>query len=174
MATRLMSPPITKLYAAALLLLNLAACASKTAMPEMHHHMMMMSERADAFARTMRNLWAEDVILMRLQVTSVPNGTGDPRQIAANLAKKQEEIADAVRPYYGDAVAQTLTELLERPRTHENAAAIATLLKLPSLAALLDSLQSVDKRNLDASFTQAMAVADAISNSIIMQFPDRF
>src|SRR5579862_9647669 len=102
MATRLMSPPIIKLYAAALLLLNLAACASKTAMPEMHHEM-VMSERADAFVRTMRNLWGEDVILMRLQVISAPNGTtGDPRQIAANLAKKQEDIADAVRPYYGD------------------------------------------------------------------------
>ena len=168
-----MNPPITKLYAAALLLLNLAACASKTAVPEMHHHM-MMSERADAFVRTMRNLWAEDVILMRLQVISAPNGTGDPRQIAANLVKKQEEIADAVRPYYGDAVAQKLTELLEQPRTHENAAAIAALLKLPSLTALLDGLQSVDKKNLDASFNQAMAVADAIANGIVMQFPERF
>jgi hypothetical protein len=168
-----MSPPITKLYATVLLLLNLVACASKTSMPEMHHHM-MMSERADAFVRTMRTLWGEDVILMRLQVTSVASGTGDPRQIAANLAKKQEEIADAVRPYYGDDVAQKLTELLEQPRTHENAAAIATLLKQPSLATLLDGLQSVDKKNLDASFGQAMAVADALANGIIMQFPDRF
>jgi hypothetical protein len=169
-----MVPPVTKLYAVALLLLNLGACASKPPAAEMHHDMMMMSPRADTFVRAIRNLWAEDVILMRLQLLSATNGTGDPQQIAANLARKQDDIAAAIRPYYGDAVAQKLDELLKEPRTHENSAAIAVLLKQPSLAALLDGLQSVDKKNLDASFTQAMAVADAMAHGIIMQFPDRF
>ena len=130
-------------------MLNLGACASKP--PEMNHDMMMMSPRADAFVRAIRNLWAEDVILMRLQVKSVTSGSGDPQQIAANLVRKQDEIAAAVRPYYGDAVSQKLAELLKQPRTHDNSAAIALLLKQPPLAKLLDGLQSVDKKNLDAS-----------------------
>ena len=141
----------------------------------MHHDMMMMSPRADAFVRAIRNLWAEDVILMRLQVKSATSSSGgDPQQIAANLVRKQDEIAAAVRPYYGDTVSQKLAELLKQPRTHDNSAAIAALLKQPSLAKLLDGLQSVDRKNLDASFNQAMAVADAMAHGIIMQFPDQF
>jgi len=168
-----MGPPNIKLYAAGLLLLNLLACASKPAMPEMQHHM-IMSARAEAFTQTMRRLWAEEVILRRRYVS---DGT---QELRTRLLAKQEEISNAIAPYYGADAAQKLTDLLERralmapddPHARENSAAIAALLKIPTIAAMLDDLFPM--KELSPAFNQGMAIADAFAHGIVMQFPDRF
>jgi hypothetical protein len=168
---RFMIPPLIKLYAAALLVLNLIACASKPA--PMHHHM-MMSERASAFTQTMRRLWAEEVILRRRFVES---GSQDVR---ARLLAKQDEIANAVAPYYGADTAKKFADLLEQravmtandPHAPENSAAIAALLHQPSLAAMLDAL--LPMQELTAAFNQGMMIADEIANNIINKFTQQF
>jgi len=170
MTRRFMIPPVTRLYAAALLVLNLIACASK---PPMHHHM-MMSERATAFTQTMRRLWAEEVILRRRFVES------GSQEVRARLLAKQDEIANAVAPYYGADTAKKFADLLERralmtandPHAPENSAAIAALLHLPSLAAMLDALLPIQE--LSPAFSQGLRIADEIANNIIKQYPQQF
>jgi hypothetical protein len=165
MTRRFKNPPLTKLYAAALLVLNLIACVSK---PPMHHHM-MMSERATAFTQTMRRLWAEEVILRRRFVES------GSQEVRARLLAKQDEIAGAVAPYYGNDAAQRLAGLLKDFVTtgaHADAAQIASLLDQPPLASMLDQLLTI--KELTPAFDQGLAIADAIANEIIMKFPDRF
>ena len=165
-----MIPPLTKLYAAALLVLNLIACGSK---PPMHHHM-MMSERATAITQTMRRLWAEEVILRRRFVES------GSLEVRSRLLAKQDEIAGAVAPYYGADTAKKFADLLERravmtaddPHAPENSAAIAALLHQPSLAAMLDAL--LPMQELTPAFNQGMMIADEIASNIIMQFPQQF
>ena len=166
-----MVPPITKLYAVALLMLNLASCASR---PPMQHHMMMMSDRATAFTQTMRRLWAEEVILRR---RFVENRSPDVR---TRLLAKQDEIANAVAPYYGADTATKFAELLEQravmtaddPHARENSAAIAALLHLPTLAAMLDAL--LPMQELSPAFSQGLRIADEIANDIIKQYPQQF
>ena len=142
-------------------------------MPEMHHQM-AMSERASAFTQNLRRLWAEDVILRR---RFVENGSPDVR---TRLLAKQEEIANAIAPYYGAEIAQKLTDLLKQravmaandPHAQENSAAIAALLHLPSLAAMLDALLPIQE--LSPAFSQGLRIADEIANDIIKQYPQQF
>src|SRR6266536_2009522 len=65
-------------------------------------------------AQAMRKLWADHVVYTRLYIISAVNGTDDAQPTAARLLKNQEDIGNAIVPYYGAGAGQKLTDLLKQ------------------------------------------------------------
>ena len=101
--------------------LALAACTSSTynPAPATHdmssmHSMAMSSSQQQALAQAMRKLWAEHVVYTRLYIISAVDGSDDTQTVAGRLLKNQEDIGNAIAPYYGAAAGQKLTDLLKQ------------------------------------------------------------
>lgn len=60
----------------------------------------------------MRKLWEDHITWTRLFIVSDISGLPDVGPTAARLLKNQDDIGDAVRPFYGDAAGDRLTGLL--------------------------------------------------------------
>ncbi|WNR47155.1 glycosyltransferase [Paenibacillus roseipurpureus] len=60
----------------------------------------------------MRKLWMEHVQWTRSYVVSAIAGLKDQKDVLARLLKNQQDIGDAVKPFYGDAAGNKLVELL--------------------------------------------------------------
>jgi flagellar basal body-associated protein FliL len=71
------------------------------------------SEKQLAFDRTMDQLWQDHIIWTRSYVVSAANNLPDKDQVLARLMKNQEDIGNAIKPYYGDAAASQVTTLLK-------------------------------------------------------------
>lgn len=74
---------------------------------------MSMSKRA-SLDEAMRKLWADHVVWTRLYIISAVSGSPDAQQAATRLLKNQEDIGNAIVPYYGAAAGQKLTDLLKQ------------------------------------------------------------
>jgi hypothetical protein len=65
-----------------------------------------------AFHDRTRELWTEHVVYTRNYIVSVAAGLPDTAEVAQRLLRNQDEIGEAIRPYYGDAAATQLASLL--------------------------------------------------------------
>lgn len=61
----------------------------------------------------MRKLWNDHNALTRMQIVSAVEGLPDLDKVTARLLKNQEEIGNAIKPYYGKAAGDKLTALLK-------------------------------------------------------------
>ena len=61
----------------------------------------------------MRELWAEHVIWTRNFIMSVADNTTDKAAVTERLLNNYDDMADAMRPYYGDENASEFGELIE-------------------------------------------------------------
>ena len=61
----------------------------------------------------MRRLWNDHVLYTRLYIVSATQKLGDKDATAKRLMRNQEEIGDAIKPYYGDAAGEKLETLLK-------------------------------------------------------------
>src|SRR5215831_2653258 len=68
--------------------------------------------RAEAFHDAMRRLWEDHIIWTRQYLVSAIAGLPDADAAAARLLRNQQDIGDAVKPFYGDAAGDRLTALL--------------------------------------------------------------
>lgn len=66
-----------------------------------------------AFQDAMRKLWEDHITWTRLYIVSAAAGLPDQGATAERLLKNQEDIGDAIRPFYGDEAGDRLTELLK-------------------------------------------------------------
>ena len=62
----------------------------------------------------MRKLWTDHVVYTRLYIIAAVNGTDDAQPTAARLLKNQEDIGNAIIPYYGAAAGHKLADLLKQ------------------------------------------------------------
>ncbi|KRF02441.1 glycosyltransferase [Paenibacillus sp. Soil766] len=60
----------------------------------------------------MRRLWVDHVGWTRSYIVSAVAGLEDQKDVLARLLKNQQDIGDAIKPYYGDAAGNKLAELL--------------------------------------------------------------
>ncbi|CAN7189106.1 glycosyltransferase [Paenibacillus sp. LjRoot56] len=60
----------------------------------------------------MRRLWVDHVGWTRSYIVSAIAGVADQKDVLARLLKNQQDIGDAIKPYYGDAAGNKLAELL--------------------------------------------------------------
>lgn len=78
-----------------------------------------------AFHDTMRELWADHVVYTRQFIVSAAAGTADTAATVQRLLRNQDEIGEAIKPYYGDAAASQLTALLRSHIQHAGMAVAA-------------------------------------------------
>jgi len=121
-----------------------------------HHHAVQSRARISArelqFRNDMRKLWEDHITWTRLAVISLIDGSPDTNATVTRLLQNQQDIGDAIKPYYGnqagDALAQKLREHIliaadliaaakagdqdrvaaEQARWHQNAREIAAFL----------------------------------------------
>jgi len=167
----------------------------------------------------MRRLWSDHVVYTRLYIVDAAAGLPSAEATSKRLLKNQEDIGNAIEPYYGSAAGAKLTDLLKQhiliavdlvaaakandqtkladadKRWHANAADIASFLssanpnwpKQTLLSMLNEHLALTtqeatarlqqrwddDIAAFDKIFSQAMMMADALSNGIAKQFPGK-
>ncbi|WP_370223505.1 glycosyltransferase [Cytobacillus sp.] len=173
------------------------------------------------FENEFRRLWIDHVLWTSNYITSATTaGAEDQKQVLARLLKNQEDIGNSIKPYYGDAAGNKLTELLKEhiviagdiveaaksgqgakvnqlnKEWHRNADDMAAFisnanpnLKNEDVKKLLythlelvtDDLTASlvkdwDARivSIDDGVTHIIMMADAISDAVVRQFPDKF
>jgi hypothetical protein len=175
--------------------------------------------RRMALREAMRDLWSDHVIWTREYIVAATAGLPSAQAASVRLLKNQEDIGNAIAPFYGAEAGAKLTDLLKQhiliavdlvtaakagdnakqadadKRWHDNAADIATFLSGAnpnwSRQALLDMLNNHlalttqeavarlqqrwtdDVVAFDRIFDQAMMMADALSDGIARQFPNK-
>ncbi len=206
--------------------LVLFACATQTydtqptaAAGDMHSGSSMDGSRA-ALGKAMRDLWADHVVWTRNYIIAATSDSPDAQAAANRLLANQDQIGQAIVPYYGQAAGTKLAGLLRDhiliavdlvaaakandqaklqaadQRWHANAADIATFLSganpnwpreavvsmmnehlaltTQEAVARLKKDWNGDVATFDKIFDQAMMMADALTDGIVKQFPDKF
>lgn len=64
--------------------------------------------------QAMRRLWMDHTIYTRLYIVSAFANIPDAQSVAARLLRNQEDIGNAIIPYYGQDAGKKLTELLRQ------------------------------------------------------------
>jgi hypothetical protein len=146
-------------------LMGLAAAGGATA-ESSHHH----AAPATAAARSakaarlhdgMRQLWEDHITWTRLAIVSFAGGLPDLQATEARLLQNQSDIAEAIRPYYGQAASRQLRDLL---RGHIlGAVALLQAAKAGDSAALT--------RAQDAWYANANAIADFLNKANPRNWP---
>jgi hypothetical protein len=173
------------------------------------------------FENEFRRLWVDHVLWTSNYITGATTaGAEDQKQVLARLLKNQEDIGNSIKPYYGDAAGNKLTELLKEHIViagdiveaaksgqgakvnqlnkiwHRNADEIAAFLSganpnlqnedvkkllYTHLELVTDDLTASlvkdwDARivSIDDGLSHIIMMADAISDAVVKQFPDKF
>jgi hypothetical protein len=93
----------------------LSGCATYSTAPSDSHSAMTSASSGSraSLSGAMRDLWADHVIWTRLYIIAATSDQPDADAAATRLLKNQEEIGQAIVPYYGQAAGTKLTELLK-------------------------------------------------------------
>jgi hypothetical protein len=75
-------------------------------------HTPALTGKAVALRQDMRKLWEDHITWTRLAIISLEGGTPDTEATVARLLENQADIGNAVKPFYGKAAANKLTQLL--------------------------------------------------------------
>lgn len=167
----------------------------------------------------MRRLWSDHVVWTRQYIVAAVAGDPSAPTALNRLMKNQEDIGNAIKPFYGDASGAKLTELLKQHiaiagdlvgaakagdtakqsdadrRWHDNATEIAAFLSGANPNWTRDALLTMlnnhlaltareatdriqnnwtdDQQTFDNVYSQAMQMADALSDGIVKQFPTK-
>ena len=207
-------------------LVTLAGCASYE-----HEHrayydgsrsrvVALKSDAAEDLRIAMRKLWEDHITFTRNYIISALGNLPDASSVLTRLMQNQEDIGNAVKPYYGDAAGRRLTGLLkehiaiagdvvtaarsgdpgqldmQQRRWSDNGRQIAAFLASANPNWNRADLESMMQRHLDlttgevvgrlrgdwngdirsydAGHQHMLMFADALTDGIAKQFPQRF
>ncbi len=140
---------LTAMLAAVLM----AGCAAK--LPPVDP---MYTQAGVDFRMAMRDLWVAHTTWTRMYIVSAVAGLPDAAVAANRLMQNQDDIGNAVKPYYGDDAGAKLTALL---KSHINLA-----------AAVVTAAKGGDTTKLKAAQTAWTANADSIANFLAAANPN--
>ena len=109
-----------------------------------------MTKSEFSLRQDMRSLWEDHVSWTRLAVISLTTGSPDTKATVARLLRNQADIGDAIKPFYGNAAGNQLTQLL---REHILVAADLIAAAKAGNQAKLATEQAAWQRNADAMAT---------------------
>jgi acyl-CoA reductase-like NAD-dependent aldehyde dehydrogenase len=89
-----------------------AAHAGHATMPLTAMKAPIVSSKALALHDGMRKLWEDHITWTRLAIISLEGDTADTDATVARLLQNQADIGNAVKPFYGEAAGNQLTQLL--------------------------------------------------------------
>ena len=118
------------------------------------------SVKFQAFNEEMRELWSDHVVWTRNVIINVMDGVPGTTEAVDRLLQNQDDIGNAIKPYYGDAAGEELTGLLV---AHINTA-----------ASLLTAAKNDDTNAFNTAKTAWYANADEIANFLHIANPDNF
>ena len=142
---------------------------------------MTASAGAMSLHDNMRRLWSDHVVWTRQYIVGAVGGDPSAAVALNRLMKNQEDIGNAIRPFYGDAAGAKLTDLLKQhisiagelvaaakagdqakqsdadKRWHDNAAEIAAFLSGANPNWTRDALLSMLNRHLSLTTSEAVA-----------------
>jgi len=127
----------------------LAVAPSPAAPPPVSPAVAPAPTRRAAFHDAMRRLWEDHIVWTRLYIVSAAAGLPDADQAAQRLLRNQDDIGDAIKPFYGDAAGTQLTALL---RGH-----------ILTAATLVGAAKSGDTTAVNAASKAWYANADSIA-----------
>jgi hypothetical protein len=78
-----------------------------------HHHGDAHATSRAAFHDQMRKLWEDHVTWTRLAIVTFADGSAGFEAPAARLMQNQDDIGDAIKPFYGQAAGEQLSALLK-------------------------------------------------------------
>ena len=106
--------PITRLALVAALALALTGLGIVLAPSAHDHDTVSAASRTDraAFHDAMRGLWEDHIVWTRMAIISIVDDRPDASFAVERLLQNQDDIGDAIKPFYGDAAGDALTGLL--------------------------------------------------------------
>ncbi len=97
----------------AALALALAGAALITAPSDHAHEAAAASKVSRAtFHDTMRSLWEDHIVWTRMAIISIVDDRPDADAAVERLLRNQDDIGDAIKPFYGEAAGEALSALL--------------------------------------------------------------
>jgi hypothetical protein len=114
-----------------------------------------MSEQRLAFHDEMRRLWEDHITWTRLFIVSATDDLPDAPATTQRLLRNQDDIGDAVKPFYGRAAGERLTALL---REH-------ILVAADLLAAAKGGDQAAVERHSDAWYRNANEIGGFLNKA---------
>jgi hypothetical protein len=81
--------------------------------PSSEKRQQMLTQSAVRFSNEMRRLWNEHITWTGLYIVSALAGLEDQQQVLARLLRNQQDIGNAIKPYYGEAAGNQLASLLQ-------------------------------------------------------------
>jgi hypothetical protein len=119
------------------------------------------SAKAAAFSASMARLWEEHIVWTRMVIVDFAAGLPDLKAAEVRLLRNQADIGNAIKPYYGAAAGNALTQLL---RTH-------ILDAVPVLQAAKDGDKPALNRALATWYANAHQIAVFLSKANPQAWP---
>lgn len=113
-----------------------------------------------AFHDRMRELWAEHIGYTRSFIVSASAGAADTAEVLQRLLRNQDEIGEAIKPYYGDAASTQLTSLL---REHIQLAGKA-LVAAKGTAPTQTGMNNMNMRDSSSTYISSRMASDTVSS----------
>src|SRR5687767_12190402 len=106
--------PLARLTLVAALALALTGLAIALAPSAHDHSTVSASSRTSraTFHDAMRQLWEDHIVWTRMAIIGIVDDRPDQSFAVERLLKNQDDIGDAIKPFYGEAAGDALTALL--------------------------------------------------------------
>jgi hypothetical protein len=106
--------PIARFLIAAMLALALGGLAIALAPTTHDHDAVSAASRANraTFHDAMRELWEDHIVWTRMAIVGIVDDRPDQSFAVERLLRNQDDIGDAIKPFYGEAAGDALTALL--------------------------------------------------------------
>ena len=111
-STRLAPTLLIALLAAAIALVAVGGPAAFAGGDDRRNGKGSVSKRELALRNDMRMLWEDHITWTRLAIISLTTSAPDTQATVGRLLENQDDIGDAIKPFYGDAAGEELSGLL--------------------------------------------------------------